>query len=195
MAGATPGPCRCELNPYISLKLPVAQGKGQKVQIMSKTNVSKTKNMSRAEAFAPNRELPNRLVLKPLRIPHVALSAAQDPTQWHEVPVQDNLFGGIIPGAAIKFPILGREHAFVGDYSEPDLLLMTKVIFYLSMHAYVRVFYDLNYQLYLCSNADDATIQAAMCYAGKEVFGSHTPYRTTNTTPQGKVRMSGNIPE
>lgn len=36
MVGATPGPCRCSLNPHISLKLPGAQGKGQKVHIMSK---------------------------------------------------------------------------------------------------------------------------------------------------------------
>ena len=195
MVGATPGPCRCSLNPHISLKLPGAQGKGQKVHVMSKTNCSKAKKMSRAEAFAPNRVLPNRIELRTLQNPHVAASVTQDPTQWKEIPVQENLFGGIIDGPSIKLPIVGRDHLIVCDYLEADMLFMAKLVDYLSSRAAVRFFRNDNYSFFICSDADDATIQDAMRYAGNGVFGNHTPYRSYVMTPQGKVRLSGNIPE
>ena len=57
--------------------------------------------MSRAEAFAPNRKLPNRLEIRSVRMPYVAMSVAQDPAQWEEIPVQENLFGGISDGHSI----------------------------------------------------------------------------------------------
>ena len=154
-----------------------------------------SKKMSRAEAFAPNRKLPNRLEIRPTRMPYIAMSVAQNPAQWEEIPVQENLFGGIIDGHSIKLPIVGREHGFVCDYLECDLQIIVKIISYLSARASVRVFREAGCRLFLCSDADDATIQAAVRYAGNEVFGMHTPYRTLNTTPQGTVRMSGNIPE
>lgn len=154
-----------------------------------------SKKMSRAEAFAPNRKLPNRIEIHTLGKSYVATSVAQDPTQWLEMPVQENLYGGIINGPSIKLPILGREHMIVCDYLDPDKWLMVKMISYLSTRATIRVFRDSSYRFFLCSDADDETLHAAMRYAGEEVFGMQTPYRTLRATPQGMIRMSGNIPE
>ncbi len=162
---------------------------------MGKTNISNAKKMSREEAFVPNRVLPNRIELRTLQNPHVATSVAQDPTRWQEIPVQENLFGGIIDGPSIKLPIVGRDHLIVCDYLEADMLFMAKMVDYLSSRAAVRFFTKDNYRFFICSDADDATIQAAMRYAGNGVFGNHTPYRSYAMTPQGKVRLSGNILE
>ena len=87
-----------------------------------------SKKMSRAEAFAPNRKLPNRLEIKSVRMPYVAMSITQTPALWEEIPVQENLFGGIIDGHSIKLPIVGREHGIVCDYLECDLQIIVKII-------------------------------------------------------------------
>lgn len=155
--------------------------------------MSKSKKLSQSEAFAPNRKFPNRFLVQPLKIPFVATSIAQNPSGWQEIPVQKNLFGGIICGSAIELPISGHEYAIICDGLEPDMLLFVKLISYLSAHTTVRIFREEDYGFFICSDADDATINSALCWAGRELFGSNVPYRITHTTAQGTKRTSGNL--
>ena len=144
--------------------------------------MSNIKKLRKAQAAALSKQLPNQLGVLPLSSPYVAQSIAENPCSWVELPVSGKECTKIACGSAIQHPILGCEYEILHSGSDVEMILIQKFVSFLSSCAAVRFFKYKSDRLFLCTDADKATIGSALHNAAKEILPYFTPFHVAEIT-------------